>query len=808
MKKDGFSSMEISKQFDPASQKITQRIRVYGIVQGVGFRPTVSRLAARANICGSVCNRGSYVEIIAQGSESQCHTFLELLKNHPPKRAAILGLDVCQLTDEDSRVPGYDDFSIIESEKTGGSIYISPDLAICDDCKRELFDKNDRRYLHPFINCTNCGPRMTILEALPYDRQRTSMRDFPMCSTCAEEYHSPGDRRYDAQPVCCNDCGPTLYVLDQAAGAPSDTLTGGSAITQARETILAGGIIAVKGIGGFHLCCDATNEAAVSLLRARKHRPMKPFAIMARDLDAAARICHIDEKKGALLNGHQKPIILLEKRTDCHTIAPSTAPDNPMLGLMLPYAPVQLLLFDYPDGHRMPDYLVMTSANESGAPICRDDGDALSELPGLADVILSNDRQIRTRADDTVTDFYQGEPYMIRRSRGFAPLPQRMSFLPDASDSVIGIGGELKNSFCIGRGSLFYPSPYIGDLGDIRTVTALRETVQCFLTMLEAKPGAICCDLHPLYQSRAVAFELAKELGEQSIPVFSIQHHYAHILSCMAENDFADKVIGISFDGTGYGTDQTIWGGELLLCDWDGFTRAAHITPFLQAGGDLSSKEGWRIAAQMITAIYGEKDASDLVESLCLCSKKELALIQLMAVKGINTVSSTSAGRLFDAVSAILGIRRISTFEGEAATALMYHAKAYRENMTDADEIELTKGYPYPLLTVDGTLNTKDLVKYMIDERMQDTCVDGLAYLFHHILAEMMAASAAAISKRTGITTAALSGGVFQNTLLLELTETALKKKHLTVLRHYLIPPNDGGLGLGQAVYAMKHLQD
>ena len=800
--------MEISKQFDPASQRITQRIRVYGIVQGVGFRPTVSRLAARTNICGSVCNRGSYVEIIAQGSESQCHTFLELLKNHPPKRAAILGLDVCELTGTDSMIPDYDDFSIIESEKTGGSIYISPDLAICEDCKRELFDKNDRRYLHPFINCTNCGPRMTILEALPYDRQRTSMRDFPMCSTCADEYHSPASRRYDAQPVCCNDCGPTVYVLDQTTGAPSDTLTGGSAITQAREAILAGRIIAVKGIGGFHLCCDATNEAAVSLLRSRKHRPMKPFAIMARDLDAAARICHIDKKKSVLLNGHQKPIILLEKKSDCHTIAPSTAPDNPMLGVMLPYAPVQLLLFDYPDGQTMPDYLVMTSANESGAPICRDDGDALAELPGLADVILSNDRQIRTRADDTVTDFYQGEPYMIRRSRGFAPLPQRMSFLPDASHSVIGIGGELKNSFCIGRGSLFYPSPYIGDLGDIRTVTALRETVQCFLTMLEAKPGAICCDLHPLYQSRAVAFELAKELGEQSIPLFSIQHHYAHILSCMAENDFADKVIGISFDGTGYGTDQTIWGGELLLCDWDGFTRAAHITPFLQVGGDLSSKEGWRIAARMMTGIYGEKDASNIAESLGLCSKKELALIQLMAEKGINTVSSTSAGRLFDAVSAILGIRRISTFEGEAATALMYHARNYQGNTTDAEKIELTDSYPYPLLGEDGTLNTRDLVKYIIDERIQDACVDGLAYLFHHILAQMMAASAEAISESTGITTAALSGGVFQNTLLLELTEAALKKKHLTVLRHHLIPPNDGGLGLGQAVYAMKHLPD
>lgn len=897
-----------------AALPVTKRIRVYGIVQGVGFRPTVSRHAAAAGIRGTVCNKGPYVEIIAQGSSDECDTFLELLKTRPPRRAAILKIDVRELAATpaadifDSSVAIaeplrlYKDFSIIESEKTRGSIYISPDIAICDDCKRELFDKNDRRYLHPFINCTNCGPRMTILDALPYDRERTSMKFFPMCGQCSSEYHSPESRRYDAQPVCCNDCGPSVYILDTLSGKPSAKLTGRAAITHARKTIAGGGIVAVKGIGGFHLCCDAKNERAVSLLRSRKHRPAKPFAVMMRDMETVKRECLVSSCEEELLTGHQKTIVLLVKKSYACAeysapddsslkniyakasvgesvensgimpsvapgVAPIVAPDNPKLGVMLPYAPIQLLLFDYDDGISVSDCLVMTSANESGAPICRDDADALKELPELADAILSNDRPIRIRADDTVTDFYKDEPYMIRRSRGFAPLPLLINALSESPLSVIGMGGELKNSFCIGKGQLFYPSPYVGDLGDIRTVDALRETIKRFMTLLEAKPQAICCDMHPLYQSRKLAYELAGELSADlsaglqdasnehaynavankasikakkaadhtKIQVFEIQHHYAHILSCMAENDREAPVIGVSFDGTGYGTDKTIWGGEILICDWNGFERFSHISPFIQVGGDLSSKEGWRIAAQMIGDIYdtaekkcaGHKHAEAVISSIGLCSPQEFKLIDTMAKRNINSVKSTSAGRLFDAISAILGIKRISTFEGEASSALMYKAMEYAaiQNRAsscdsiqpdDKEYVEERKktpeehcSYKYPLLTDEGVLNTKDLVRFIIDETAdrdaESYSTARLSYLFHKLLSEMIAASVSLAAEKTGVRTAALSGGVFQNTLLLGLTEEALKARDIQVLRHHLIPPNDGGIGLGQAVYAMKH---
>ena len=907
---------------------VTRIVKVYGIVQGVGFRPTVSRHAAVSGICGTVCNKGPYVEIIVQGNAAQCDKFLELLKNNPPKRASILRIDVSELktartglaSETKSSLPIYKDFTIIESAKTRGAIYISPDIAICDDCKRELFDKADRRYLHPFINCTNCGPRMTILDALPYDRERTSMKIFPMCKTCSAEYHSPDNRRFDAQPVCCNECGPKVYILDKSSGMPDERLTGGAAITQVRKTIISGGIAAIKGIGGFHLCCDATNEAAVRLLRERKHRVAKPFAVMMRDLATVERECLLTDNERELLTGHQKPIVLLQKKriaarynadhydtkrtAAMHTddvckeeaysdalghgrlklcdntaqcsddsrckplIATDTAPDNPKLGVMLPYAPIQLLIFDYDDGLNMPDCLVMTSANESGAPICRDDTDALNELSWLADVILSNDRLIRVRADDTVTDFYNDEPYMIRRSRGFAPLPLLISALNDSSHAVLGIGGELKNSFCLGRGQLFYPSPYVGDLGDIRTVDALRETIKRFETLLELKPEAICCDMHPLYQSKALAYELAdtpsgqaadkladvppeqathqladtpseqtdnissdgaapasgNEQGSTPVQIFEIQHHYAHILSCMAENDYDEEVIGISFDGTGYGTDGSIWGGEILRCDWDGFERLSHISSFIQVGGDISAREGWRIAAQMIGDSF--ENPEDIIARLGLCNIEEYRLINNMAKLNINSVKSTSAGRLFDAVSAILGIRKASSFEGEASTALMYKALEYEkilhmDNVTSyedchADNSKIRSdftacsffGYPYSLLTEDGLLNTSELVRYIIEERLNTDFNDTarLAYIFHKMLSEMIAASVFRISSETGIKTAALSGGVFQNTLLLKLTEERLAGGGIKVLRHHLIPPNDGGIGLGQAVYAMKRI--
>ena len=771
---------------------VTRRIRAFGIVQGVGFRPTVDRHATAAGIAGTVCNKGPYVEIFVQGTAAQVERFTKLLREQPPRRSSIIRIDVRSVED----APTYQGFSIVESERTRGEIFISPDLAICDDCKRELYDPKDRRYLHPFINCTNCGPRMTILDALPYDRERTSMKAFPMCPTCDHEYHDPASRRYDAQPVCCNDCGPQVYLLDRPE-------RGRDAITEARRILAGGGVVAIKGIGGFHLACDATNPEAVALLRERKRRSAKPFAIMAHNLEVARRECEITAAAEALLDGHQKPILLLPKREGGH-VCEECAPGNPKLGVMLPYAPLQLLLFDYDDGIEMPDCLVMTSANESGAPICRDDDDARSELGELCDAILSHDRTIRMRADDTVMDLFEDAPYMVRRSRGWAPLPFAIS--GGLGACVLAVGGELKNSFCLGSGELVYPSPYVGDLSDVRTVRACEDAIARFETLLEFEPEVVACDLHPRYNATVVAEELA---AERSLPIVRVQHHYAHVAACMAENDVSERVIGISFDGTGYGTDGTVWGGEVLLSDYHGFERVGAITPFAQVGGDLSSREGWRIAVALLRqGCADDEEAIALAEKLGICERVEAKLLLAMAARGVNTVTSTSCGRLFDAVSAVLGVRRISTYEGEAATHLQFAA----ERCPVGDRPESV--FAGADLLKDGSeegrfeLGTAVLFQHVVRGMLAGEAVERLAYAFHVGLAELVLAACRRVRAERGIDVVALTGGCYQNTLLLELSVRMLREQGFRVLTHSLVPPNDGGIALGQAVVAAQWVRD
>jgi len=760
----------------------TTIFRIYGVVQGVGFRPFVSRIAVRAGLTGSVANKGSYVEVHAQGGEEALKEFRAALEHEAPPRSAILKII--------SRVrlePAYASFEIIESEHETGDIFVSPDIATCDLCKKELFDQSDRRYLHPFINCTACGPRLTILDSMPYDRVRTSMGEFPMCPRCETEYTSPESRRYDAQPVCCHDCGPQVYLVGRQE-------RGEAAITAARRAILDGKIVAVKGIGGFHLCCNARDAEAVARLRELKRRPVKPFAVMMESLETVRRECVLPDGLEEILDGHQKPIILLRKRPE--SMLPDVlAPGNPTLGVMLPYAPVQMLLFRFDDGLTMPDCLVMTSGNVSGAPICRSDEDALAEIAGFCDVILSHDRKIRLRADDSVMDWLEGRPYMIRRSRGYAPLPFFVS--GDFRGQVLGIGGELKNTFCLANGGLFYPSPYIGDMEDLRTVRALRESVARMSELLEMKPELVCCDLHPKYNSSAVA----EELG---IPVLKIQHHYAHVLSCMVENDCTDKVIGVSFDGTGYGTDGTIWGGEFLLADPDGFTRAGSIRPFLQAGGDASAREGWRIAVSLVAGLFPE-DGARIADALGLCAPGVYKFQKTMLDRRLNCVLSTSAGRLFDAMSAFLGIRKSSTFEGEAATALQFSAEAWRETHP-AQEAVSTR----PALDRDASgmfvLPTDSLVRDIVRARLDGEDAGLLAYRFHTELAAMIAETCKAIRAESGLNTCALTGGVFQNRLLTVLCADLLRAAGFHVLLHGMIPPNDGGIGAGQALAAMYRL--
>ena len=637
------------------------------------------------------------------------------------------------------------------------------------------------------------------------------MKEFPMCPSCADEYNDPDTRRYDAQPVCCNDCGPEVYLIGRKE-------RGREAITETRRVIASGGIAAIKGIGGFHLCCDATSQEAVERLRKLKRRPMKPFAVMAADLEAVKEVCQVSEEQEKILTGHQKPILLLDKIKTGEGyrdgkgpgLCESIAPGNPKVGVMLPYAPVQLLLFHYDDGIEMPELLVMTSGNTSGAPICRDDEEAVEELSHLCDCILSHDRKIRIRADDSVMDFYKGKPYMIRRSRGYAPLPFMVS--TPWSGQVIAAGGELKNTFCIGVDNRFYPSPYVGDLEDLRTVKALKETMGRLETLLEVQPEIVVCDLHPKYNSTVAA----EEMG---LSVLKVQHHYAHILSCMAENDCEEKVIGVSFDGTGYGTDGTIWGGEILLADYQGFTRFGSIHPFVQVGGDISAKEGWRIAVSLIWQNTGSlQETLSTVQKLGLCTEQECKVLVTMAQRKINAVTSTSAGRLFDGVSAILGIRKASTFEGEASTALEFAAEEWRRGLehelvienaeSEIRLVELTENDAVNSEADPGKiiLNTCELVRHLTEARLAGEAPEKLAYEFHAELAAQIIAACEEAKRQTGIRKAALSGGVFQNRLLLELVDEGLQKKGFQVLKHSLIPPNDGGIALGQAAYGMAYL--
>lgn len=759
-------------------------IKIYGIVQGVGFRPFVSRLAREFSILGSVCNKGPYVEIFATGKSHDLKGFVHGLRHRAPERSTILKLDIREVPENTT----YSRFDIIESSKEQGDIFVSPDIATCDRCKKELFDPEDRRYLHPFINCTACGPRLTILDAMPYDRERTSMGEFPMCDACRREYTTPESRRYDAQPVCCNDCGPEVYIID------SDE-KGADAIRRIRRTIADGGIAAIKGIGGFHLCCDATNEAAVSRLRKLKRRPSKPFALMFRDMSAVRRACFLEPGQEEFLEGHQKPILLLGRRPESR-IVPGVAPGNPKIGAMLPYAPVQMLIFDYPDGLSMPDALVMTSGNPSGAPICHDDAEARDALGGMCDCILSHDRRIRLRADDSVMDWLEGKPCMIRRSRGFAPLPLMVGL--NFKGKVLAVGGELKNTFCLASNNLFYPSPYIGDMTDLRTVLALKDSIGLMGSLLENRPSLVACDLHPRYNTTAVA----RELG---LPLFPVQHHYAHILSCMAENDFTREVLGIAFDGTGYGDDGTIWGGEILRADGSGYTRLGSIRPFCQAGGDKASREGWRIGVSLIYEQYGRdrEKTADAVQRLGLCTPEELSAQFFLLDHGVNTVTSTSAGRLFDAVSALLGIKKASTFEGEAS---MYLEFAAEEWTPAGDEAELRE---FPMETAgDGRLllPTLSLFRHLLELRLEGLPIQKLAFVFHERLAEQIRQCCRILRDRVGLSTVALSGGVFQNLLLSRLAKEKLEADGFQLLLHSLIPPNDGGLCLGQALAAMCHI--
>lgn len=881
-------------------------IKIYGIVQGVGFRPFIARLFA--GCCGSVKNCGSYVTVLLcydektnmlrRRDKESCKNVKEnrkctgescnsikvstdradelsgCIREQAPERAEIVDVQIENISESEFEkllsldIPekgeeGKDFFIARSPEKKPANepVFIPPDLAICDDCARELYDPSNRRYLHPFINCTQCGPRLTIIDSLPYDRPRTSMHKFPMCPSCEKEYTTPSDRRYDAQPVCCNDCGPRVSFLSKTK---NQDFCDGDAITQARAALINGEIIAVKGIGGFHLYCDATNEKAVEELRKRKGRPAKPFAVMAHNMAAVQAICEVEyEEQEELLTGHRKPIVLLKKESsevlnavtekeddslklDDESknlvsyqleIAHSVAPGNPSLGVMLPYAPLQLLLFSYPDGldEKMPQVLVATSANRSGGVICRTEEEVEKTLGNVCDGILSHDREILTRADDSVVDFSEGKPYMIRRSRGYAPLPVTVeqSFFkqinsPDDCADVLAFGGELKNTFCIGKGRLLYPSSYIGDLSDVNSDRALEETVDRFLRMLDAHPSVVVCDMHLRYRSRACAEAYVK--NNPGMKLIEVQHHYAHVLSVMAENHFYKQVIGVAYDGTGYGDDGTIWGGEIFLCDLNGYQRKWHISPFIFSGGDVAAREGFRVALSMLFDKYeNTQDICDIIDSLGLCDVKYVKPLKAMHDRMMNSVMSTSCGRLFDAVSAVLGICQSQSFEGEASMGLQFAAERYLErrkilganpkedvtcemlgrqiNECLDSEMFCKNQKPRKENSSGDIHSTAELFYRIVDEKLGGKDSEELAYFFHKELARITVDEAVRIREESGCKTVALSGGCFQNTLLLALTKSGLEEKEFTVLTAHEVPPNDGGISLGQCLKGMHDLR-
>mgnify|MGYP000845813280 FL=1 len=757
---------------------MTKRICVFGIVQGVGFRPFISRLAREHGIAGHVCNRGSYVEIVAGGEAAHIEAFQEDITKKAPPRSHIIGLTSIETNDIDTA-----GFSIIESTREEGRVFVSPDIGICDTCATELFDPENRRYLHPFINCTACGPRLTILRSMPYDRERTSMGEFPMCPACADEYEDPASRRYDAQPVCCNECGPDVTVM-------GTDIHGADAIKEARRVIADGKIIAVKGLGGFHLCCDGTREEVVTRLRRLKHRPVKPFAVMVKDLATAERECVVTNGARSLLTDYERPIVLLRRRPDAEA-AITVAPGNPYVGIMLPYAPLQLLLFSYPDDTLVSDVLVMTSANQNGAPICRTDEEAATELAEMCDLILTHNRDILLRADDSVMALADDCPYAVRRSRGYAPLPIMVK--GDFHGTVVGIGGELKNVFCLGKDNLFYLSPHIGDMSDVRTVAALRQTIGRMEDLLEIMPGLGACDLHPQYNTTIVAHE-------QNLPLLPVQHHYAHVLSCMAENSCTGPVIGVALDGTGYGTDGTIWGGEILVADYQAFTRYGSIMPFIHAGSDAAVRDGWRTALSLLFELYGHDALRKGVDIYKLCDYRHAAAQFFMLNSGVNCGISTSTGRLFDGVSALLGFCLSETFEGEAAMTLQFAAEAWVEAHGETD-------LPFDVSLREEPdifrLATTDLVRSLLEWKAAGMSADEGAWLFHLALAELICKGAQEVRRRTGLEGVCLSGGVFQNLLLLRLCKCRLEEAHFHVYTHHFVPTNDGGIALGQAVAAM-----
>ena len=746
------------------------RIHVNGIVQGVGFRPFVYRLAHECHLTGFVNNSSEGVLIEAEGRPADVAAFLARLREEAPPLSRIVSVET-----EELPANGDTAFVIRASQKEAPPItLVPPDMAICDDCLRELFDPKDRRYRYPFINCTNCGPRYTIVEGIPYDRPRTSMRVFPMCPDCEREYHDPANRRFHAQPNACPVCGPRVWLVDRNG----KEIAAEDAIERAVELLRQGRILAIRGMGGFHLAVDAHNEAAIQELRRRKGRAEKPFALMAADLAVIKRYCHVSPEEETVLRSQIRPIVLLRAREDAG-LPGAIAPKNRYLGFMLPYTPLHYLILR--DNF---DALIMTSGNYSEEPIAIKNEEALHRLRDLADAFLLHNREILQRCDDSVVRVMAGQPRVLRRARGYVPVPVFLA--RPCSRRILACGGELKNTVALSRGDAVFLSQHIGDLDNPEALDFFEASIRHLERILEITPEAIAHDLHPEYLSTKWA------LQQTGLPRVAVQHHHAHLAAVMAENGVDRPTIGIILDGTGYGTDGTIWGGEVLIGDFSGFRRYAHLEPFPLPGGTAAIKQPWRTALAVLQKAFGD-EAYGLVLPGLEKSRGEIKLVLQAAEKGINAPLTSSCGRLFDAVSAMLGICHRISYEAQAAIELEMQVDE-AETAVYGDALENVGGK--------GALPVGPLVRAVWQDVQQRTEPGKIAARFHWTLAELFLRAALRAREETGISTVGLSGGVFQNVQFFHYLLRRLQEENFEVLTHREVPTNDGGIALGQTVIA------
>ena len=769
-------------------------ILVQGTVQGVGFRPFIYNLATRLSIAGSVINTGAGVFISAQGKQHNIDTFVLAIAEDAPPLAKIDSIKTspCQL---DTTSPSGPEFTILSSNNQNiANTAIPPDINLCSDCLSELLDPANRRFHYPFINCTNCGPRYTIIESIPYDRPKTSMKVFPMCPACEKEYNDPTDRRFHAQPNACPVCGPQISLHDRHGTLIKETRPI-AAVTQA---LADNQVVAIRGLGGFHLSVNGCSQTAVATLRERKSRPDKPLAIMVKDLSVAQRLCHVDTSEAALLCSFEHPIVLLRRKLD-GGLAGNIAPGIEELGVMLPYTPLHHLLFAEAN---CPAALVMTSGNMSGSPICTSNEDAIHRLAPLADLFLLHNREILTRVDDSVVKTVGERPIILRRARGYAPAKL---IVPMELPQILGCGAGLKNTFSLTRKNTIFPSQHIGDLDNLETAEFYQESIHHLQSLYQIKPEAVACDLHPDYPSSQYGMSLG-------LPLYTVQHHHAHAVAVMAEHGLTEPVLALVLDGVGLGTDGTLWGGEILKTSLTDFERLGHLSHLPLPGGDAAATEPWRMGLSALYSCYGADGLAErnLPPSLKHLQKEKLSVITSMLENSFNCPLSSSCGRLFDAIANLLGLRDTMSYEGQAAMELEALAKiAKTSNWLEDITHNTHRASDNSLCYHSGKweINSTEFVKMVLDGVQEKRDISSIALDFHLMLIESMSQLIVRLTKETGIRQVVLSGGCMQNSLLLEGFFSLLKQNDLEVYTGNALPINDGSISIGQAIIGgLRHV--